>query len=163
MGLGMTLRLTMTATALAASALFVAGCDGSSAFAPTHFGFYFNQDGPDANLAYGEADSDDVGLMLQCSKGSRQVQLTDVASAKADAQLVLVSGAERLTIPARQSLDETGVPLAQAALPIDAPVLRGFRNSGEMAVNLGPSHYGLRARREDKAAVTDFFAACEKS
>jgi len=163
MGLDMTLRLAMTATVLAAGGLFLAGCDGPSAFAPTHFGFYFNQDGPDANLAYGEAQSDNVGLMLQCSKGSRQVQLTDVASAKPEARLVLTSGGQRLALSAKQTIDPTGASLAQAALPLDAPVLRGFRDSGEMAVNLGPSHYGLRARHEEKAAVMSFFTACEKS
>lgn len=163
MGLGMALRLTMTVMALTASSLILAGCDGSSVFAPAHFGFYFNQDGQDANLAYGEAESDNVGLMLQCSKGSRQVQLTDVASAKADAQLVLVSGAQRLAVAAKQSTDQTGAPLAQAALPIDAPVLQGFRDSGVMAVNLGRSHYGLRAKHEEKTAVMRFFSACETS
>ncbi|HUO21031.1 MAG TPA: hypothetical protein VMU59_00760 [Caulobacteraceae bacterium] len=154
---------TMTATALAATGLLLCACDGSSAWAPARLGFYFNQDGQDANLAYGAANSDDVGLMLQCAKGSHEVELTDVASAKDDASLVLASGDRRLVAPARISVDETGAPLAQTDLPVDSPVLQGFRDSGAIAVSLGRSHYALRARREEAAAVSSFFSACEKS
>ncbi len=159
----MKLRGGMTAACLGAICLLMASCQGRTIWAPAHFGFYFNQDDQAANLAYGEANSDDVGLMLQCAKGSRQVELTDVAAANANAPFVLASGAQSAVLAAKLSIDESGAALAEAMLPLNSPVLQGFRRSGVIAVSLGRSHYGLKARREERAAVSDFFSACERS
>ena len=127
------------------------------------FGLYFNQDDQAASLAYGEANSDDVGLMLRCDRGSRQVNLTDVALARPADRLVLTSGPQRMDLPVKLSTDETGASLAEASLPADSPVLQDFRRSGVIAVSLGGSRYGLKAKREEQPAVSQFFAACERS
>ena len=157
----MALRGAMAAAG--AASVLLAGCNGQTPWTVAHIGLYFNQDDQAANLAYGEPNSDDVGLMLQCAKGSHEVELTDIAPASSDASLVLASGAQRTVIPAKLSIDDSGAPLAQASLPVSSPVLQDFRRSGAMAVSLGRSRYGLQARREEKAAVSDFFSACERS
>lgn len=155
-------RMAMAILALAAAS-GLAGCDGPRAGLFPQFGLYFNQDGQAANLAYGKANSDEVGVMLQCARGSRRVELTDVAPGKPNEPLVLASGTQRVSLPARLSIDDTGAPLAEATLPVDAPVLQGFRRNGTIAISLGGLRYGLKARREEKAAVSDFFTACERS
>ena len=156
----MPLRSTITGLVLACAAL-MAGCDGaavSSVF--PKLGLYFNQDDQAANLAYGEANSDDVDVMLQCAKGSRLIELTDVAPGKPNEPLILVAGDEKTVLAPRLSTDETGAPLAEATLPADAPVLQDFRRGKVLGVTLGGARYGLKARREEQAAVSSFFDAC---
>ena len=155
----MNVRVTiMGVCVVAMGVMLVAGYQDLSGF--SKLGLYFNQDDQGANLAYGEANSDNVDVMLQCAKGSRKVQLMDVASAKPNEQLVLASGAQKAELAATVSTDETGVTLAEATLPVDAPVLQGFRRSGKIAVSLGGAHYGVKARRNEQAAVSSFFTAC---
>jgi hypothetical protein len=154
-------RTTIAGLVFAAGAL--AGCSSPQTGLFPQFGLYFNQDDQAADLAYGRANSDDVAVMLQCAKGSRQVQLTDVAPAKPHERLELTSGTQRMSLPARLWIDDTGAPLAQAILPMDAPVLRDFRRSGTIAVSLGGLRYGLKARRDEQDAVSRFFTACERS
>jgi hypothetical protein len=154
-------RMAMASLALAACGL--AGCGGAQSGLFPQFGLYFNQDSQGANLAYGRANSDEVGVMLQCAKGSRQVELTDVAPGKPHEQLVLASGTQRVSLPAKLLIDDTGAPLAEATLSLDAPVLQGFRRSGVIAVSLGGLRYGLKAKRGEQAAVSSFFTACEHS
>ena len=43
------------------------------------FGLYFQDEGSDVKLAYGLANSDDIALMLECAKGTGEIQVTDVA------------------------------------------------------------------------------------
>ena len=136
----MSLRSTMTVLALGGCALAMVGCSGSGTSLFPKFGLYFNQDAQAANLAYGEANSDDVGVMMQCERGS-----------------------QHQVLPAKLSMDETGASLAEATLPLNAPVLQDFRRNGKIAVSLGGARYGVRARQTEKAAVSSFFSACEKS
>ncbi len=143
-----------------ASGGLMASCSGSSTGLFPKFGLYFNQDAQGANLAYGEANSDNVGLMLQCDKGSGQVRLTDVAATQPADRLILASGAQRLDVPVRLSQDESGAALAEASIPASDPVMQGFRRSGVMAVKLGASRYGVKARAGEQGAVNQFFAVC---
>jgi len=159
----MSLRSTMTVLALGGCALAMVGCSGSGTSLFPKFGLYFNQDAQAANLAYGEANSDDVGVMMQCERGSQQVELTEVAPGKPSDPLVLDSGSQHQVLPAKLSMDETGASLAEATLPLNAPVLQDFRRNGKIAVSLGGARYGVRARQTEKAAVSSFFSACEKS
>jgi hypothetical protein len=153
----------MALVALGLTALGLAGCSGQGTGLIPRFGLYFNQDSQGADLAYGEANSDNVGVMLQCAKGSRTVELTDVARSGLRGPLVLVSGSQQVSVPAQLLVDDTGEAVAKATLPLDAPVLQGFRRSGAIAVSLGGLRYGLKARRAEEAAVSSFFTACERS
>ena len=98
----MTLHATkvLAMMALAAGGLSLAGCmqDGAQrASAPTPqtttpaFALYYMDEGASAKLAYGQANSDNVALMLQCAKGSRMVEVTDAMSSAETPALTLVS------------------------------------------------------------------------
>jgi hypothetical protein len=159
----MTMSKTLAIVILASAGLAACGTGGSKTQLFSQFGLYFNQDDQSASLAYGKPNSDEVGLMLQCAKGSRQVDITDVARSVGAERLVLTSGRQRLDIPVKVSMDESGAPLANTRLPIDAPVLQGFRSSGSMDVRLGSLRYGMSAEHGSASPVAMFFDACENS
>ena len=76
------IQTAVAACAFAGLAL-LAACqqDGMSAgLSPTQgYSLHFVDEGDRAKLAYGQANSDNVGLMLECAKGSRNVEISDVA------------------------------------------------------------------------------------
>ncbi|MGZ3367088.1 MAG: hypothetical protein ACXWKY_20525 [Caulobacteraceae bacterium] len=128
-------------------------------------GFFFDQDGGEAKLAYGRANSDDVRLMLTCEAGKRQVEITDAAhgQARAGDMLVLTSGKARSALAASlEPNDETGGKLAIAHADPALPALDGFRRSGEIAVKLGSREYALSATAGERAGIARFFSVCER-
>lgn len=128
-------------------------------------GFFFDQDGPEAKLAYGRANSDDVRLMLACEVGRREVVITDAGhgDAKPGQALVLSSGKARSTLPAALlTNEETGGRLAVARADPALPALDGFRRSGAIAVKLGSGEYSLSAEPGERAGIARFFNVCER-
>lgn len=128
-------------------------------------GFFFNQDGPNASLAYGRPKSDDVVLMLQCDKGSGMVQIMDVvheAQPKGAQTLTLISGAAASDLKAQVSLDETGQTLASSQAPTTLGAFNGFRKNGAISVKLGGRVFALTATPGELISVAKFFAACER-
>ena len=125
------------------------------------FGLYFQDEGPDVKLAYGVADSDDVALMLQCSKGSGAVQVTDVARDSARPMLVLASNDGVSVLSASLQPNPEGVaPLLAARTSVDSPALAAFRHTGRIAVRNGDFRYAITATSAENAEVRRFFAAC---
>ena len=125
------------------------------------FGLHFQDEGPDVKLAYGIADSDDVALMLECAKGSGEVQVTDVARDSARPMLVLASNDGVSALAASLQLNPEGpAPLLSAETSVDSPALASFRHSGVIAVRNGDFRYGIRATDGERAEVGRFFAAC---
>jgi hypothetical protein len=133
---------------------------------PSGRAFYFNQDGDSASLAYGRANSDDVDLMLQCQKGSRDIQIIDVAhvppQAKGAVVLTLISGEATSDLEAQLGPDETGQTLANTHAPIDLPAFTGFRKTGVISVRLGGRLSALTASPGELIGVAKFFAVCER-
>ena len=122
------------------------------------FGLHFNDNGETASLAYGEANSDNVALMLECGKGSGRVQVSDVARGEAPA-LVLASGRRTTELGGRiEASDGPAVVIADAAL--DAEALQGFRRTGKLTVSQGDARYGVAARSHEREEVDLFFTAC---
>ena len=160
---------------LAAGAVLVAvlaGCveqggpppQGKAARLPNE-GFFFDQDGGEAKLAYGRANSDDVRLMLSCEAGKRQVEITDAAhgEARTGDMLVLTSGTARSALPASvETNEESGGKLAVAHADVDLPALDGFRRSGAIAVKLGAREYALSTTAAERPQIARFFSACER-
>jgi hypothetical protein len=150
--------------ALAAAGL--AGCAGGGSGAlPAQtipsYGLHYMSEGGSAKLAYGRANSDDVGLMLQCRKGSRQVEVTDAIRAVAPSSPTLVltaAGARSALKPRVQAGEGGGLLIAQTSS--DDPALRAFRGSGRMEVASGPSRYGIVASAGEQSQVEQFFSAC---
>jgi hypothetical protein len=160
---------------LAGGALVVAvlaGCMAQQAPAPPgvvarlpNEGFFFNQDGGEATLAYGRANSDDVRLMLHCTAGERQVEITDTAhgEARKGDSLVLTSGKARSALPASVEVhDESGGKLAVVRADPALPALDGFRRSGDIAISLGSRGYALSATAGERAVIARFFSVCDR-
>lgn len=131
-----------------------------SGFSPrTDVGFFLLDEGLSAKLAYGEADSDNVGLMLQCAKGSKVIEITDVIRSAPAPTLTLTSGGVRSELQAQAPAGE-GVMVARASTT--APALAGFRKSGRIEVAYAGLKYGVSARPQERMAIERFFTACER-
>ena len=158
--------------ALSALAAVLAGCmerPAPVAAGPTlepGYGLYFSLDGDRAKLAYGQANSDDIALMLECERGSRTVEITDVAPAKSresQPMLILASGKMISPLPARTQANEEGEGvLAMAQAPTSLPALDGFRRTGSISVRYAGRQHGLSATARERAQVARFFTVCER-
>jgi hypothetical protein len=152
----------------AASLLVIASCsqDGARqiAAAPSTtvpgFGLFYVDEGGSAKLAYGQANSDDVDLMLECAKGSRTVQVTDVARTAGPAVLTLVSSGASARLNTRTD-DGEGSTLLVADSAVDSAPLAAFRRTGRLEVSQAGVRHGLVARADERPGVERFFTACE--
>ena len=125
------------------------------------FGFYYLDEGPSAKLAYGEANSDNVGLMLQCARGSQVVEVSDVVRSTPAATLTLASAGQRTDLKANVESGE-GAPVVVAHAPTAAPALAAFRRSGRMEVSYAGLRYSVAAKPQEQPSVERFFSACER-
>jgi hypothetical protein len=128
---------------------------------PASFGFHYVDEGDYAKLAFGQANSDNVGLMLQCAKGSRQVEVSDVIRSAPAQTLTLTSGGQRSDVKV-EVMPGPGASMAVGHAPLAAPALAGFRRSGAMEVSYAGLHYGMAAKPQEKPALERFFSACER-
>lgn len=155
---------TSALAAVIGTLTLLAGCShqaGTASLSPD-MGLYFNRSGQTASLAYGRANSDAVGLMLQCQAGSGQVDVSDNARSRRATQLSLSSGAVRTDLPAR--LDSTtGLPTLWAKASTQAAALQAFRQNGRIEVSSRGGGYALIARAEEMARIERFFEACERA
>jgi hypothetical protein len=131
-----------------------------AAVMPPTFGLYFTDEGRSAKLAYGEPNSDNVGLMMECAKGSRQVKLTDVVRSTSAPSLILVSEGRRSELKAAVE-PGAGHSIYTANAPAAAPALAGFRRSGKIEVGYAGLRYGIAAKPNERPGVERFFAACD--
>jgi hypothetical protein len=125
------------------------------------FGFFYLDEGPSAKLAYGEPNSDNVGLMLQCTRGSRMVEVSDVVRSAPANMLSLASLGQRTDLAAKTEAGE-GAPMVVAHAPSAAPALAAFRKSGRMEVSYAGMRYSVAAKPQEQASVERFFSTCER-
>ena len=130
--------------------------------APAHYGLFYNDGGSTASLAYGQANSDNVALMLECAKGSGQVQVSDAARTGPVPQIVLASAGARSPLAARMEASE-GPAVLVAKADVGAPALDGFRRTGRIQVAYGDIRYDVAADASERAGVASFFAACNRA
>ena len=166
----MAFRVVLTAAVLAAGALALGACgqDQVRSSMPVglgpSFGLFFNDQGPTVSLAYGEANSDDVALMLQCAKGSGKVDVSDVVRGAGAPHLTLASAGLTTELVTRLDTGESDAPrLLVARTDVGSGALQGFRHSGRIDVAYGAVRYGLKASDAERPAVARFFSACQKS
>ena len=159
------LRILALTTVLAAGVM-IAGCShdetqtsGLDLATAQPLGFFYLDEGDSAKLAYGEANSDNVGLMMECAKGSRTVQVTDLVRSNTAPTLSLISNGVRADLPAAVET-EGGPAIVTASLKADAPALAGFRRSGVMEVAYAGLRYDMRAAPAERERVEQFFTAC---
>jgi hypothetical protein len=127
---------------------------------PAGYGLYFLDEGGSAKLAYGQANSDNVGLMLECAKGSRLVKVTDVVRSEPAPTLTLIS-AGRATALKTAVEPGPGASVYTASAPAASPALMGFRSSGRMEVSYAGLRYGIAAKANERMGIEKFFSACE--
>jgi hypothetical protein len=126
------------------------------------YGLFYNDTGATASLAYGQANSDNVALMLECAKGSGRVQVSDSARSGPVPQIMLTSGGARSPLAARIVAAE-GPPVLVADAGLATPALDGFRRTGRIEVAYGSVRYGVSADRAEQTGVARFFAACSRA
>ncbi len=124
------------------------------------YGLFFNDNGDTASLAYGEAHSDNVSLMLECGKGSGRVQVSDLARGEAPAALVLASGRRSSALGGQVEASDGGPAILTAETPLGAEALQAFRKTGRLTVGQGEARYGFAASGSERAEVDLFFTAC---
>lgn len=151
--------------AFAAGALTLAACSHDQTLAELHdpdeptYGIFYNDNGETASLAYGEASSDNVSLMLECAKGSGRVQVSDLARGQAPSPLVLASGGRTSELGGRlEAGDGPAVVIADAG--VDAQALQKFRSTGRLTVAQGADRYGVAASAAERQEIGLFFTAC---
>lgn len=165
----------------AACALFVAGAGvlagcmqqrppavpGQTAKTQPGMGFFLDRNEDEGwKLAYGQANTDNVSLMLECKPGSRRIDVFDLVHSKTrnGAMLTLTSGKIQSAIPVTVEADEAsddGTVAVAHATP-DMPALDGFRRSGSITVKLGSREFSLTATQAEKPQIAKFFSGCEK-
>jgi hypothetical protein len=161
------LRQVFISTIVAGAALSAAACSqdtrqaGYATTLPASFGLFYLDEGPSAKLAYGEANSDNVGLMLQCAKGSRMVEVTDAVRSSPAPTLTLASAGRSAALKAEVQSGE-GAAIVTARTASTSPVLTGFRQSGKIEVSYAGLRYGVAAKPQERASVERFFTACER-
>lgn len=117
--------------------------------------------GTQAKLAYGQPNSDLVGLMMSCEQGSGAVTVSgDVPADKP--MLVLASGASKLSLSGQAEPDPySGGMFMEASAPADSPALRRFARTGEMRLVRTMADQDLQAPEAAKGDIRRFFAHCE--
>jgi hypothetical protein len=126
---------------------------------PAEYGLHYVDEGSAAKLAYGVANSDDVGLLLLCEGGSRVVEIASVLPSGQGRVITLTSNGRRSVLPV------TGEPafggsFAVGQAPAAAPALAGFRASGKIEISYAGSRRVILAKPTEKAAVRRFFDHC---
>ncbi|MEO6338473.1 MAG: hypothetical protein ABIO39_00420 [Caulobacteraceae bacterium] len=124
------------------------------------YGFFFSDEGATAKLAYGQANSDNVGMMLECVKGSRRVDITDAVRSVPSPTLTLASGRAHADLKTKVADGEGGSVLTTSARS-DNAVLRSFRRSGAMEVAYSGLRYRMVASPKERDSVERFFGACD--
>ena len=156
---------TAVAACSFAGLALLAACqqDGMNAgLSPTQgYSLHFVDEGDRAKLAYGQANSDNVGLMLECAKGSRNVEISDVARGS-NGKLRLQSGQARSDFGGA-IVPGPGANIVTASGSAQTPALRAFRDTGRIEVEHGGRRYGVTATPAEQVDVKRFFAMCEQA
>ena len=163
-----TIRTVLIGAGFAAGTLIVAACQqglqprdaAAGLMAEGGFGLHYVDTGGAAKLAYGKANSDNVGLMLECDKGSKVVEISDVA--RDGNALVLTSAGQRSEFGG-EIASGPGAPVLMATAATDAPALKAFRDTGKVEVGAGGLRYDVNANAAERASVELFFNACERA
>jgi hypothetical protein len=158
------IRSLFLVSALAAGSVTFAGCgglseprDAAAGFVAENdgYGLHYVDTGETAKLAYGRPDSELMSLMLECAKGSGEVEISDTSQGVGEIRLASGGASARFDgaiAPAPIA------PILIADTQADTPVLQAFRRTGRVEVANGKLRYAVSG---DRPTVERFFAACE--
>jgi hypothetical protein len=127
---------------------------------PDHDWFY-HQDGEEARLVYGLAQSDDLGLGLDCSEGSGTLVLSALGGPGAKPEILVEAGGETERFSARSEPSELheGVFLTAEAAA-DAPVFQRFRRNGWLALWRNGAREPYAPHPGSEPNIERFFVFC---
>lgn len=158
-------RIIVSAAIAAACLTALAACQqggmGARLTTTPGYSLHFIDEGENAKLAYGMTNSDSVALMLECAKGSRNIEITDTARGN-DRKLMLKSGEARSDFGGVIAPGPGGGVIS-ASGKTDTPALKAFRETGQIEVQNGGRRYGVTASSAEHADVKRFFAVCERA
>ena len=145
------------------SAGALAGCAAqdrlsSAAASFSGYGLHYVDSMESAKLSYGRPNSDAVGLMMECAKGSGQVEISD-AGRKGDGKLSLLANGRRSDFRGTVETGE-GPAVVYTTARLSSPALQGFRETGKVEVRTAAQRYTVIADAAQKPMVDRFFAAC---
>lgn len=117
--------------------------------------------GEEAKLAYGQPNTDLVGVMLTCQRGAGSVLVsTDVPRDRP--MLVLASGSRELSLTGDAEPDPySGGLFLQASAPAGDPALQNFARTGDLRLVRASRDTRMDARDAAKGDIRRFFAHCE--
>ena len=141
----------------------LAACTTGGGYGAMDLGWSLHHaEGEGAKLAYGQAASDNVLLMMTCQPRSGQVLVSMTAPAGAtptSIELTSSGRSSRLNGAATPAMAE-GASLIEAMAPANDPALLNFARTGDIAVVENGRPAQMPVRRAERAAVSDFFAQC---
>lgn len=126
-------------------------------------GWHLVQEGDQAKLAYGVANTDQILVMFACAAGDRSVQVFGLAAPETDS-VRFTSAARTTDVGVETELDPmSGSAMIETALPLSAAALQGFRETGRLTLTSDdgrsvPAH----AVQSEHADVRAFFDHCER-
>lgn len=124
------------------------------------YDWFLNEDGDEARLTYGLAESDDLRLGLDCRRGTGRLSLSADGEAGAH-EIVVESGGESQRFAAISEPSEVsdGVFLTAQA-HTSAPVFQQFRRLGWLAVRQGAQVHGYAPHAASEPGIERFFVFC---
>jgi len=123
--------------------------------------WFYYEDGGEARLVYGLAESDDLRLGLDCRDGSGRLTLSAVAGPDAQPELHLESGGEtqRFTARSEPSQLHDGVFLTANAATRE-PVFQRFRQVSWIALWLDGERQAYAPHPGSASRIERFFSFC---
>ncbi|WP_269716222.1 hypothetical protein [Caulobacter sp. NIBR2454] len=124
---------------------------------------YLENQSEGAKLAYGLPNSDAVILMMTCKPGSRNVGLSLISN-EAKPEFTLISRKTQERVVGRAAPDMmSGAQLIEASSRADGGALAVFDRTGDLVVQNQGRRYNLKAGKNDRAEVSQFFRSCGRA
>jgi len=157
---GLALGAGACATMEAPAAASAAAATGAPAPVVDHDWFYHQEEG-EARLVYGLAESDDLGLGLDCARASGRLTLSALGGPDARPEIHIESGGETGRFPAfsEPSLLHDGVFLTAEAAA-DAPVFKRFRQVAWLSLWRDSEREAYVPHPGSAPNIERFFAFC---
>lgn len=157
---GLALGAGACATMEAPAAAPAVAAAGAPAPVVDHDWFYHQEEG-EARLVYGLAESDDLGLGLDCARASGRLTLSALGGPDARPEILVEAGGETERFPALSEPSQLNDGLfltAEAAT--DAPVFQRFRRTGWLALWQNGERRAFAPHPESTPNIERFFVFC---